>query len=419
MATTTRWASRGEADLIALVRLRCYGAVMKDLPKFRQMFSDDQRSRDGDYLLLERDGEAVGTATSLSFPLHLRGAAMPCQGVAWVGTIKTARRRHGGASDAPAAAGPSPDRGVATQVMHATLDRARERGEVVSALMPFRASFYEHFGYGVVERRCTWTIPLSILPRIDTAGIAFFDESDLPAMARCRTREAIAGACDIDAGLAGLRSWRPNWDDGLVVVDRDQGGEIHAWAWFGDETRDGRRFARVMNWSADSHASLLKLLAFFGTLKDQHSGLIVQLPIDLPIHRLLRESQVPHRPIDHPASTVQSFTRMQVRVLDHARFLEAQRFDPSRRAKAVVAIHECEGHRSTLALDLGDGRMTATPSTATPDVEMSDVLWASIASGDLPIATATRLGLVRSGAAATDLLGAFDGGRTPWCGEYF
>ena len=31
--------------------------------------------------------------------------------------------------------------------------------QVISALMPFRGSFYEHFGYGIAECRCTWTVP--------------------------------------------------------------------------------------------------------------------------------------------------------------------------------------------------------------------------------------------------------------------
>src|SRR6185503_13598429 len=104
----------------------------------------------GDYLLADRDGEAVGTTTALSMTIWVRGAALPCQGVAYVGTIKTHRR--GGANG---------EKGVATQLMFETLRRARERREVVSALMPFRASFYEHFGYGLIERRHEWLVPLT------------------------------------------------------------------------------------------------------------------------------------------------------------------------------------------------------------------------------------------------------------------
>ena len=44
--------------------------------------------------------------------------------------------------------------------------------------MPFRASFYEHFGYGLAELRHEWTVPLSIFPTGDFAGFRFAEQSD-------------------------------------------------------------------------------------------------------------------------------------------------------------------------------------------------------------------------------------------------
>ena len=76
----------------------------------------------GDYLLAESDGQAVGTATSLSMSMWIRGGCVPCQGVAWVGTIKTHRR---GAR--------VPGGGIASQIMRETIRLGRERGQVVSA----------------------------------------------------------------------------------------------------------------------------------------------------------------------------------------------------------------------------------------------------------------------------------------------
>src|SRR5207247_2140540 len=118
----------------------------------------------GDWLLAERDGQAVGTATALNMTMWVRGGAVPCQGVAFVGTVKTQRRRSEG------------EKGIGTAVMREVLRAARERGQVVSALMPFRGSWYEHFGYGIVERRADWTIPMSILPAGgDFATVRFYD----------------------------------------------------------------------------------------------------------------------------------------------------------------------------------------------------------------------------------------------------
>src|SRR5439155_1335951 len=127
------------------------GGASKDLPSFQEGIRFDQRPAPGDFLLAEQDGYPVGTATSLSMSMWIRGGRVPCQGVGWVGTIKTHRRGSRGAGG-----------GVASQVMHEVLHRAREREQVVSALGPFRGSFYEHFGYGNVERHCSWTVPLAV-----------------------------------------------------------------------------------------------------------------------------------------------------------------------------------------------------------------------------------------------------------------
>src|SRR5947207_1217363 len=136
MPLSMRWIGPSDYDRLARTRLLCYGSAMKDLATFREKIELDARAQAGDFLLAERDGMAVGTSTSLSMTLWARGAAVPCQGVAYVGTIKTHRRGGSGG-----------EKGIATQLMQESLRIARERKQVVSALMPFRASFYEHFGY--------------------------------------------------------------------------------------------------------------------------------------------------------------------------------------------------------------------------------------------------------------------------------
>src|SRR5438552_2600426 len=145
MSLTLRWVGEEDFDRVALTRTRCYAAGAKEAARFGENLRAENRSKAGDFLLAERDGEAVGTASSYSFTMWVRAAPLRCQGVAYVGTVRTARR-SGGISKGLNA-------GVATQLMHETLRKAREREEIVSALMPFRASFYEHFGYGLSETR--------------------------------------------------------------------------------------------------------------------------------------------------------------------------------------------------------------------------------------------------------------------------
>src|SRR5882724_623416 len=115
MTLNLRWVGDEQRDRVAETRMLCYAPARKELTDYVQRLREDARSGPGDWLLAETPaGEAVGTATSYPMTMWVRGA--------------------------------------------------RERGFVVSALMPFRGSFYEHFGYGFVERRADWTIPMTVLP---------------------------------------------------------------------------------------------------------------------------------------------------------------------------------------------------------------------------------------------------------------
>ena len=66
MAMTLRWVGADELDRIADTRFLCYGSAEKDRERFRERLRNDPRSKPGDYVLAEIDGQAVGTATRLS-----------------------------------------------------------------------------------------------------------------------------------------------------------------------------------------------------------------------------------------------------------------------------------------------------------------------------------------------------------------
>src|SRR2546423_14554523 len=103
--------------------MRCSAAATKPLPFSNSGIRLDPRAKAGDFLLAQDGDEAVGTSTVMDFRMWVRGSPIPCQGVAFVGTVRTRRR---GAKTGDGA-------GVASQLMHETLRRARERGQVLSA----------------------------------------------------------------------------------------------------------------------------------------------------------------------------------------------------------------------------------------------------------------------------------------------
>jgi hypothetical protein len=111
---------------------------------------------------------------------------------------------------------------------------------------------------------------------------------------------------------------------------------------------------------------------------------------------------------------------MQIRVLDHKKLLEAMHLAPGTNGRVTVAIRECEETTSQFRIDFTDGRPAVSNSTDAPDLECTDVIWASLVSGDIRAADALKLGIVKvSNEGALRLLNTFSDGPVPFCNEYF
>ena len=411
MPLTLRWADESSLDRVAETRLRCYASAAKELDAYREMLRVDLRVKAGDFLLAEEGDEAVGTASAFSFTTWVRGAPLPCQGVGWVGTIRTRRRAGTGGNS----------HGIASQLMHEMLHRARDRGQVLSALMPFRASFYEHFGYGVVERRCEWIVPLSILPQGPFDGLRFSNPLDRPAIADCHQRSVERGQCDMERSPARWSQLAATMADGFEVIDRPTlDGPVHGMLHYTQLNKNGKDLLRVQARCADDLPAFQRQLHFLASLKDQYHVVSLSLPADMPFNWLLKERQLPHRLVNHAAAEMKPITRMQVRVLDHAKLIEAMHLSPEYRGEVVVAVHETDGSQSKFRITLSSGRAAVQPSDATPDVECSDTIWAAIVLGDISTAQAQSCGLVSlHSPRAASLLHAFANGPVPFCEEYF
>jgi predicted acetyltransferase len=409
MPLQLRWVGTDEIERVAQTRLRCYAKTGGEIDALTDWARKDPRSVAGDYLLAESGGQAVGTATHLSLTMHVRGGAIPVQGVAWVGAVRTARRRPGD--------------GVATTVMKGMVRHARDRGDVASALMPFRASYYQHFGYGVVERRCDWTVPLSVLPtppRGDAGNFRFFESSDFQARNRLARDVAAAGQCDLDISD---EFWRIADEtaagEGFDLIERRGDGPADACFRLSHQQTDGKDIARIGGIFYRDPAALRRLLGFLSTLKDQYASAALTLPADVPLNCLLTEPQLPHRPVNHAVAAVHPYTRMQVRVLDHKRFLEALRWPADVAGTTTVAVAECEGHTSRFRIDVHGGRAAVTPVDAGGDFQSTDAIWAAVACGDTTATTAGRYGLAVTTDAATRLLDALAVGPLPFSNLYF
>lgn len=423
MSTTTlRWVGEDERDRVAEARMLCYAPARRELKDYIERLRNDVRTAAGDWLLAERDGQAVGTATSIPMTMWLRGGAVTCQGVAHVGTIKTERRKSApsGSGDARGASGAGAA-GIATRVMNETLRAARERGFVVSALMPFRGSFYEHFGYGFVERQSTWTIPMSILPRNAFDDIRFYRPDDFDEVVALKQRLTERTHGDIERASPLWKQYIDGAESGHVVVERSGNGPIRSFAFLEQSHHAHLDTVRVTEALFEDLAALKRLLGFLGSLRDQYSFATLLLPADLRLNWLLAEKQMTHRQNrNHATAEARPFTRMQVRVLDHAKLIGAMKLPTQSAGKVVVGIHETEGQVSKLAIELADGKAVATPTDASPDIELADRDWATIVFGDMAATRAAEMGLMTvHNRTPLAVLDAFAAGPAPFCREYF
>ena len=415
-ALTIRAASTGERDLVARVRSRCYRPSYSHEAEMRESTAADRGDvAEGDMLLAERGGRFVATLTCLRGSMNVRGRVFDCNGIAYVGTTHDARRSGG----------------VASKIMFAALDLARERGEVLSALMPFRASYYEHFGYGLCERRANWTVPIPILPAAAKGtelSHQFAEPSDakmvrqLAGVRRRQFESPNLGHGDMmfpHATADGVRHWADYYaENGYLFVDLADDGSARGWIGTIPVKKGDRLGLDVQHMIFDSPAGLLRHLNFLATLRDQYGYVDFATPADVAINTLLKETQLPHRAVQHEHADCRITARNQVRVLDHLKLLDGLPLAST--GKATICVKETEGHESRFVIDASDGKCAAAASEATPAFTCPDKVWAQIVLGEVTATFAARHGLATcDDEAVLPLLDAFANGPLPFCREYF
>jgi predicted acetyltransferase len=361
------------------------------------------RFTDGDVLVLSDDTGDVATATSLSLKVNVRGTALPCQGVAWVGTVRSHRRRK------------VDGRGLASRVMDLLREKAIERKQVVSMLAPFRVSFYEHFGYGVSESQHVWTVPLKLLPEDDTGGFGEYREADFAAALANRQRQFKQTHGDVATDERGLRHWLDALGPtNFRFVDR-QNGNITSQFSLATEFENDLAIATVNKPFWDSPAAFRRMLAMLGTLRDQYSQAKIALPADLPLNWWLSERQIPHRRVDHPAARCSRITRMQSAIVDVPRFIDALTAPPT-----MAGVIRIKIDAATYRLEIADSHTATLETTEPADFETDAPTFAAIGFGELPPEQAVLAGRLKVNLPqAMPLLAALVGGRAPYCHEYF
>ncbi|PWU58805.1 GNAT family N-acetyltransferase [Micromonospora globispora] len=215
-------------------------------------------------LVVEEDGETVAAASAIPMRQNLRGRVLPMAGVAGVATHPLARRR-----------------GHVRALLHQVLDEMRDEGHQLTALHPFRASFYERFGYVGLPRPRTVTFSpadLGPLLRAELPGEVTWERigAGYPTWRAFTERclhERHGFAIFPDFRAVGLRDRHDRW-----LLTATIGGSTAGAVTYRIDDHGGELIADDLL-AADPYARAL-LLQFFARHVDQVERIRIRLPAD-------------------------------------------------------------------------------------------------------------------------------------------
>ncbi len=219
-------------------------------------------------LTAQEDGATLACAAAIPMRQNVGGLVLPMAGVASVTSDPVARRR-----------------GLVRRLMEQLLGQMRDSGHVVSALYPFRPSYYERFGYVSVSRMRT----ASFAP----AGLGHLVKAELPGTVVWRhLRDGFDELRGFTEGLLGRRhgfSLFPlsralmvrDTKDLWLVTARDAGGATVGAATYRIDRHGGELTAEVFLTTGPESRALL--LQFFARHVDQVTRVTVPVaPDELP-----------------------------------------------------------------------------------------------------------------------------------------
>ncbi|MBA4156862.1 MAG: GNAT family N-acetyltransferase [Gemmatimonadetes bacterium] len=145
MSETFRVADAGEIPELA--RLVGHSFVGRSQERLEEALAKGPYGRAETLWVGEEDDLPTSVCHLLRLVQWVGGVQIPTMGLAMVAVSPTHRRR-----------------GVARRLVASGLRHARERGDLASALYPFRISFYEGLGYGLAGEAHQYRLPPEALP---------------------------------------------------------------------------------------------------------------------------------------------------------------------------------------------------------------------------------------------------------------
>jgi predicted acetyltransferase len=275
-----RFARSDEIDDIARLIAHSFPGPTRPPEWWREQLAEPAYGGGPDTLFIGMDGARAAAALQIH-PLRqwIAGELMECAGIGSVAASPTHRRR-----------------GIGAELVTEALRAAHERGDVLSALYPFRTSFYQQLGYGHSGEVMQYQIAPGLLPdaperlRVETLDSGTMRAEALALYGRwARTQN---GQLE-----RGERLWRQltSGADTVLVGYRAGSGELEGYALAGYRTDlpAPQRCVEIDELVWTSPDAQRGLLGWIASLGDQWPYAVVRA---LPAHRLLDRVREPRLP---------------------------------------------------------------------------------------------------------------------------
>lgn len=327
-----RFARSAELNDVARLVAHSFPGPTRPVDWIREQLESPRFGGGADTLMVGDDGGRPAAAVQLH-PLRqwVGGELLPCTGIGTVAVSPAHRRR-----------------GVAAELMTAALHAAAERGDVVSALYPFRVSFYQGLGYGQAGEAQQYQVAPRMLADASERGQVELVDDD------ATRAEVLACYNEWAATQNGQVARSPRmWaelipkHDRVLVAYRDDGGAVrgYALAVYRADMPAAQRYLEVDELVWTTPASRRGLYAWVASLADQWQQVLIRA---LPSHRLgdwLREPRLPTGSAPPwqlwaPAATVMA--GVMFRILDMQAAWQRRRVADNAALDAVIAVQDAQ-----------------------------------------------------------------------------
>ncbi|HEX2168480.1 MAG TPA: GNAT family N-acetyltransferase [Longimicrobiales bacterium] len=342
----------------------------------------------------ERAGRIAGAFRAYALTQHMHGTPFRMMGLAAVAVDETARRR-----------------GIGRDLCVAAIRSARERGDVLSMLYPFRPAFYHSLGWAMTGELHAYRFRPESLGEVGRgAVVSRAGPDDTAAIAACYDRVAV----ETNGMIARTpRIWRSHLEGQLTHTYVIGDGSVRGYliVRFGRSSAPDDKPLYVREIVAADHDAYEGLLGWLSAQRD--SWRIIHYEA-APDERLAHRLSDPRAPGFHPARylwapVARVLRGPMLRILDVRAAIERRiRWAPV--APVSFGLHVLDElvpeNEGPFEVDYDGSRVALKRGTARPTLRLPVTTLAQVYAGELSIREAVHLGLAEcdGDASAIDAL---------------